>query len=861
MEVEKASSKGGFLQLFDWNVKSRKKLFSNKPESSIQGKENLHNMALSRMQQMKKLHESIDDGPSLTGSDWASSSMSNDDASGTKAPGVVARLMGLDSLPTLDATSNPGFTSFTDSHSFRHSHITNDFEDEHDSMDYGMRNKLDGFSRNPVQDRLRKLQNRPIERFQSEVLPPRSAKSVPITHHRMLSPIKSPGFILSRNAAYIMEEASRIIGQSPQSNLNGSRSSSIPLRIRDLKDKMEAAQRSSSSEAQQQRPKTYSPVKSQQPRDKRQCRSEIVILKHGVAGSLKNKNKSISPATPVKMNVQKAEGTTSRNSRNAMNQKDDGVKSVQLDNRQRNTPKKVPNRSTTGRISSQVLTHNNQKQNCASYKDRTNLKPRVPYQHDRKTTSTNDSCRDVKTSKKTVEKSVVGARKAQLATTSGTGKESFSTTKKFSGKKRPTEGDNIFDRATTNNVLIQEKERSVKCNITIDGSSNWEPVDRKNGMDVVSFTFTSPIKKPVSESESSSGQSGAKSRGVCLKFQDDVDTGDSQFPSFGTPVIDSDALSVLLEQKLRELSSLVQTTECDIVKGSSTLSSASEMPGSLMQKDKSVIQHDSDVSSLIEHTPLKVNMEWQGVQVTECETSSENYESGMKHQYQNPCTSPSLEPSLSDDSCVTSNSLITLTSDGNKQYMSARNMELFAEEIELQDSATSFPSTIFNFTSMARWSSQWQLEYIREVLNYAVDDFAFSQTQKVINVNLFDQLESQNKYMGPFMKLQRKALFDCVSLCLEARYERAFSGSYEEWAKWSMMFKKKNLLAAEIEMEIRSWTNMEDLDVDEVVEKDMSSGNGKWLDFKVEALEEGVVIETDILTLLMDEIVADFLSC
>ena len=29
MEVEKRRSKGGFLNLFDWNGKSRKKLFSN----------------------------------------------------------------------------------------------------------------------------------------------------------------------------------------------------------------------------------------------------------------------------------------------------------------------------------------------------------------------------------------------------------------------------------------------------------------------------------------------------------------------------------------------------------------------------------------------------------------------------------------------------------------------------------------------------------------------------------------------------------------------------------------------------------------------------------------------------------------
>ena len=32
MEVEKKSSKGGFLNLFDWNGKSRKKLFANNAE-------------------------------------------------------------------------------------------------------------------------------------------------------------------------------------------------------------------------------------------------------------------------------------------------------------------------------------------------------------------------------------------------------------------------------------------------------------------------------------------------------------------------------------------------------------------------------------------------------------------------------------------------------------------------------------------------------------------------------------------------------------------------------------------------------------------------------------------------------------
>ncbi|KAJ9552595.1 hypothetical protein OSB04_016640 [Centaurea solstitialis] len=872
MEVEKRSSKGGFLQLFDWNVKSRKKLFSNKPdlpESSKHGKENLDNLAISRLQQME-LDEALH-GPSLTGGDWASS-MSNDEGCGTKAPGVVARLMGLDSLPTLDV-SDPGFTPFIDSHSFRHSlhpRTTTEFESGHQFA--GMRNKLDGFSRNPVEDRLQKLQNRPIERFQSEVLPPRSAKSVPITHvHRMLSPIKSPGFILSRNAAYIMEAASKMIEQSPHSTLSGrlpsSGSSSVPIRIKDLKEKMEAAHRTSRISETSQRPKVHnSPASSSklQPPDKRQCRSEVVILKHGVAGNLKQKNKSVSlTTTSAKPNIQKGEGpTSSYNTRSNMKQKEDDVKSVQLDKKQRSTPKRVQNRSKTPRTP-EVLTQNNQKQNRASQKDRSSLKPRVPCQPDRKATSTNGFCREVKTSKKAVESSAIGARKIQSATYEAGKEFSLTKTKNFSGKKRLTDGEVGFDGTATaaNNVQKKEKERSVKCNITIDGSSNWESVDRKNGMDVVSFTFTSPIKKPVAESEPSR-QSPVKSRGLCLNFDDDQpDTGTSEFPTFRTPMIDSDALSALLEQKLKELSSIVETSQCDSVREDSVNSASAKHEKMFhlnMQKDKSMIQHDSDASSA-EQMLAKAKLDWQGMEVSECNTNSETEESGISHGYQqHPCTLYSLE---TDDSCITS-STATLTSNGNKQCTSTRSMELLAEEIELQDSATSLPNTIFEFTSTERWSSQWEFDYIKELLIHAelvLEDLSFSHTQKVINAHLFDQLENQKRNMDPFLKVQRKALFDCVSACLESRRDRASGGSYEEWAKWSMIFRRKDLLADEIQKEISGWTSMEDLMVDEVVDKDMSTRDGKWLDFEAEALEEGVVVENAILTTLIDEMVTDFL--
>ncbi|KAL8209462.1 hypothetical protein R6Q57_006194 [Mikania cordata] len=805
MEAEKRSSKGGFLQLFDWNAKSRKKLFSNKadvPESSKQGKVNVDNLAMSRLQQMK-LDESMH-VPSLSGNEWTSST-SNEEGSGSKAPGVVARLMGLDSLPTLDA-SDRGYTPHIYLHSFRHS-LRPEISTEHEIVaEYGMRNKLDGFSRNPVEDKLQKLQHRPIEKFQSEVLPPRSAKSVPITHHRMLSPIKSPGYILSRNVALIMEEASKIIEQSPQSTLTGrlpsSRSPSVPLRTRDLKVKMEAAYRTSGLPEASQRPKTYSPVNE-------------VVLKHDANGGLKKKNKS---ATPGKTNIQILEGPTSRNSRSIMKQKENGVKSVQLNNKQRNTPKRVQSRSTTGKTP-EVLKKNDQKQNCASHKDHTNLKPRALYQRRQKVTPANISCREVKTLNKCVENS---PRKAQLVTS-----ESSSRTKNLSGKK-PTDD--------SNTVLVKEKERSVKCNINIEGSSNW---DTKNGMDVVLFTFTSPIKKTESRS-GSCGQSATKSQ--CL-FQEDTRT---------SPAIDSDALSVLLEQKLKELSSLVVTSQCDIDKGGSA-------PGDHMHSERCIVGHDSDVS-LVDQMLVNARIEWQGAEVAEC---CENYESAVKleDQREHPCSSPSLQSSLSDDSCITSNSTTTLTSNGSKLHMPAANVELSAEEIELQDSATSFPSTIFESTCIKRWSSQHELEYIKEMLNHAelvLHDFAFkpfSLAQKVMSVDLFDQLENQNKSIDPLSKQRRKALFDGVSMCLEFRRERGLGGSFEEWSKWSMLLQNMDLLAMELQKQICSWTSMEELMVDEMVEKDMSNRNGKWLDFKAEALEEGMVIETEILFSLIGEIV------
>lgn len=141
--------------------------------------------------------------------------------------------------------------------------------------------------------------------------------------------------------------------------------------------------------------------------------------------------------------------------------------------------------------------------------------------------------------------------------------------------------------------------------------------------------------------------------------------------------------------------------------------------------------------------------------------------------------------------------------------------------------------------------------------------FALGETENVITPSLFNHLENQHQHEQhqdqdqDYFKLARKALFDSVCECLTLRCKHHVILGCKASPKSSALFLKKSLLAEELYREIVSWKNMGDFLVDEVVDKDMSSGYGKWVEFDVEAFEEGVEIESSILTCLIDELVSD----
>ncbi|KAL8216805.1 hypothetical protein R6Q57_023642 [Mikania cordata] len=749
MGAQKHGSKGGgFLNLFDWNAKSRKKLFSNKlesPEQQKQTKRTDGNMPMTRFNMMEE--DEMMGGMSMKGSSDYSclTSVTDEDSYGTKAPGVVARLMGLDSLPTVnvsDTYSNP----FFDLQSVREMPTMFPRKDpEFESIDCQME---------PVSPSLKvKPQNmvigRAIEKFQTEILPPKSAKSIPITRNKLLSPIKSSGFVSSSNPARIMEAASKIplVGSSSNPSLSSpSPSSSVPFKVKISRERAENLTR---------KPKI--PESSRRP-------LESTNVKNVKSQQSSEPKKSISLALQAKVNVQKREGLNHRS------------QSVKTQSNIERNPSKIP-------VSLNVLKQNNQKQNTM---------------FDRQKSTTKSSCSSIGPQ----------ARKPGSQKTSHK-REPYSTTR----RKRPMEESDYTNNQPEKNSVVDRSYRS-------------------NTSDVVSFTFTAPIARPM-----------ISNNGFLLnnliKDASDSTKNASNSSSLTYNVIESDALSALLEQKLRELSgnpksvsddSLLTTeTEARDDTGFRFFSYKPDQGRNLANEDDSRY----GFSSMDPPEPIFGDYEYR------------KYLFGRQ-----PSPNSVLEPSFITESCDSS-----YTADSCKQHStSVQAQELIAASFSRNPSPMDVDTELLDSASSLTTGTKWEQDYVKEVLaniETMFVDFTIGKTRKLVNPRVFDRLEF-GKPVEEVSKLRRELMFNCVSECMETRCR--------VWAKGLASVRKPDRLAQEVYKEIAAWQDMKDGMVDELVDADMNGHNyKKWLDFDVEAFEIGVEIKHRLLDSLINEIVDEIL--
>ncbi|XAR49676.1 hypothetical protein NMG60_11032942 [Bertholletia excelsa] len=825
--------------------------------------------------------------------------------------------MGLDSLPTSNISESFSTPSF-DTRSLQDAHLNRrnlEYNCELQIMHSGnLHDKVEVPVPKTMEPRPQKMINRPIEKFQSEVLPPKSAKSIPITHHKLLSPIKSPQFVSSKNATHIMETAARIIEPGPQATTANKAkmphlgTSSVPIRVKDLKEKLESAQkptRNTVSEASSSRMTVDSNaakfLKGQSLN--KSWNGSADTTSFGVSSDsedsgTKNKGKSISLALQAKVNVQKREGLCPNGSRSLFGQKEQTeVTSSQPFKSQKNGQKGMLKKAGTHNASG-VLRQNNQKQNCPTEKDKSSLKSQLPNSQGRKGLSADSSFGREKNQSKYGGNSKTSSRKLSPEATDGKKEASCSSTKNVPRKKRSIDGSFHVDKnQAVDSMLVSKTEKQIPSNSVIDKHFTRGEDGKRKGMDIVSFTFTAPMARSLPGSEISRQVSekndvfGSDCRGKKMFLSSDV-TNSSKLPSPRCNVIGADALSVLLEQKLRELNLGVGSSNyCARTAGNSPIFPGTASAFKLVST--SPMSHDDGMHTEYSNRQCQSNFyssnslelvakhQHQGtLEMVECE----NVDTGPRKLFQrHPSPISVLEPSLMTESCNSSDSADTNSIEGSKQCSSVQALEvlglsssmkshLVETDADLSDSASSASAGPVNQRidtalpmSHSVASTRWEFEYINEILfnvELMFKDFALGRAREIINPHLFNQLENRKEFLDSKRnepKLRRKVLFDSVSECIDVRCRHYASGGCRMWTKGLSTLRRKEWLAEEVYKEISSWEGMWDCMVDDLVDKDMSSQCGKWLDFEVEAFELGVEIEGRILDSLINEVVADIL--
>lgn len=197
------------------------------------------------------------------------------------------------------------------------------------------------------------------------------------------------------------------------------------------------------------------------------------------------------------------------------------------------------------------------------------------------------------------------------------------------------------------------------------------------------------------------------------------------------------------------------------------------------------------------------------------------------------------------------------------ELSSSQKLHIVETDTDTLDSASSVSSQV----TVERHSSKstaWELGYVKDILcnvELMFKDYVGGRTREIVNPHLFDQMERRLGGKKDESKLERKMLFDCVGECLDLKCQRFVGGGFEMWMKGIATLKRKDRLAEEVYKEIQVWRNLGNSMVDELVDKDMSSKYGRWLDFEVDEFALGVDIQDQILNSLIGEIVSDVLSC
>ncbi|KAL6010849.1 hypothetical protein ACLOJK_001291 [Asimina triloba] len=218
---------GIFFQLFDWNRRlAKKKLFSRKLLPPVRTKRISKKFDGDEKLPATKLLLIADENrggfPNAKKTDVNSRCPSNDSErnNGMQAPGLVARLMGLESVPAVrrDKPKKPSVSEFCSDQGGKSMKQVDNLARTQDLYYYDQdssseKGQAKGDSRPQKLQKTGFFDRRPVSKFGAEALQLRNvlSRSKKQHHHKFSSPVKSPRILSTRNAARLMEAATKIL--------------------------------------------------------------------------------------------------------------------------------------------------------------------------------------------------------------------------------------------------------------------------------------------------------------------------------------------------------------------------------------------------------------------------------------------------------------------------------------------------------------------------------------------------------------------------------------------------------------------------------------------------------------------------
>ncbi|KAF1857845.1 hypothetical protein Lal_00041379 [Lupinus albus] len=432
--------------------------------------------------------------------------------------------------------------------------------------------------------------------------------------------------------------------------------------------------------------------------------------------------------------------------------------------------------------------------------------------------------------------------------------------------------------------------KSVQSSLVSNKQYSWAEETKYKDTDVVSFTFTTPLT-PKNPGFETSGQAIQKTNGLSLDQRIKVllDTDNTRSP-IGYNVIGGDALGMLLEQKLRELTNAVESSchgDSSVRQPSSAAPKSNDLDTQLNLGNTRLQQKRGQDMLVTDNLSSGQDPSISFTGLPEFSSKHKSWVDEMDPQLFNglqPSPISVLEPSISIESCESSLSTGVTSTEGSKLCSSIQAQEVHGlkfsrkfypteSDAELSDSASSTSTrtmmimkhtSTFPLIKFGR-SSTLELDYVKDILSNVelmYMEFSLGQAREVTNPYLFNQIESRKGELefDGVSKMRRKVIFDCVSEYLDLRCRSYVRGGYKMWAKGVAMMKRKEWLAEEVYKEISCWDSMGDSMVDELVDKDMSNIYGRWVDFKVDGFELGAEIVDQIFNYLVDDVIADMLQ-